>query len=83
MKQGGQRVKSVIIYLNDNFKGACTEFPEMKITVTPEKGKMIIWNNLDRREKVNPDSIHAWLPVTDGTKYILVVWVREGRFINL
>jgi prolyl 4-hydroxylase len=27
------------------------------------------------------DSLHAGLPVTNGEKWILIVWVRENKFI--
>jgi prolyl 4-hydroxylase len=77
MKHGGQRVQTWIIYLNDDFGGGETDFPEENVTVVPEKGMLVGWNNIDGPGKLNHKSKHAGLPVTYGEKWIAVIWVRE------
>lgn len=83
MKEGGQRTKTIILYLNDDFTGGETNFPEKNITVKPETGAICIWNNIDENNNPDHDSIHAGLPVISGTKYIMVIWVREGPFRSI
>jgi prolyl 4-hydroxylase len=78
--RGGQRVKSVIFYLNDDFEGGETDFPKMGITVKPVKCKTIIWDNINEDGTLDYDSIHAGLPVTNGVKYIATIWIRENVF---
>lgn len=81
MKQGGQRVKSCLIYLNDDFIGGQTYFPALNRVIEPKKGKMVIWDNFTEDDLLDYDSIHAGLPVRSGKKYILIVWIRRNKFI--
>lgn len=80
MVRGGQRVKSVLFYLNDDFEGGETVFPKLNMKVKPVKNKMVIWDNLNEDGTLDHDSIHAGLPVTKGVKYIAVIWIRENIF---
>ena len=79
-KNGGQRAFSCLIYLNDDFTGGETCFPNKDITIKPELGKMIIWININEDNSLNYDSLHAGLPVISGEKLICIVWVREYNF---
>jgi len=78
---GGNRIKTALIYLNDDFEGGETEFPQLKILVKPELGKLVIWDNMTNGE-VDYTSIHAGLPVISGVKYIAVVFIREKELVN-
>ncbi len=80
MKYGGQREATFLIYLNDNFEGGETDFPKFKLTIKPKTGNAIIWNNVTEDKKLDKKSIHAGLPVINGSKYILVIWIRESAF---
>jgi prolyl 4-hydroxylase len=80
MERGGQRVKSVLFYLNDYFEGGQTDFPTLNIRVEPVKSKVIIWDNLKVDGSLDYDTLHAGLPVTSGTKYIATIWIRENAF---
>jgi len=81
IKRGGQRTHSALIYLNEDFEGGETDFPKIPYRAIPKKNKLIIWKNVDENNKVEYNSLHAGLPVTKGTKYIGIFWVREGKFI--
>ena len=80
MSQGGQRVQSWLIYLNDDFEGGETDFPKEQSRVIPQKGTIIGWNNTLGEGKLNWNSFHAGMPVLSGTKWIGVIWVREYTF---
>ena len=82
LQNGGQRKYSCIFYLNDNFKEGGTFFPEYNILVKPKLGNLIIWSNLGSNGKPNLNSLHTGLPVKEGEKWILVIWVRQFRIIN-
>ena len=77
---GGNRIKSALIYLNDDFEGGATFFPELGVLVQPELGKLVIWDNMTPDGKLDYTSIHAGLPVHSGVKYIAVVFIRENNF---
>lgn len=80
MGTSGQRVFSFLFYLNDNFTGGETEFPNKDTVVTPQMGRLLIWRNLNEDGTLDYDSLHAGLPVESGQKNIAIVWVRENQF---
>jgi len=79
MARGGQRAWTVMLYLNDVPKGGGTRFPALGIDVLPKTGKVLAWQNTCDGE-LNYESLHAGLPVTEGTKWVAVTWVREAAF---
>ena len=81
MSHGGQRIKTALLYLNDNFEGGETEFNKQKLSIKPKTGKLVIWNNVDEENKVNKNMVHAAKKITKGTKYVLVIYIREKDFI--
>ena len=52
----------------------------MNIMVTPKTGKFIMWKNIDNFSAPIEETLHAALPVVAGTKWVLIVWVRENKF---
>jgi prolyl 4-hydroxylase len=78
--RGGQRIKTALVYLNEGFKGGGTEFPQQSTLIIPKTGKLVVWNNTNEDGTLDFTSIHAGLPVEEGTKYIAVIWVRENKF---
>ena len=79
MGASGNRTHSFLVYLNDDFEGGGTNFPQLNRTIQPELGKGICWLNTFKGVPVE-ESEHAGLPVTKGKKWILIVWVRENTF---
>jgi len=75
----GDRLWSLIFYLNDNFLGGKTEFPKIKTQIDPKLGRVVIFKNYIN-DLPNMDSMHSGLEVTKGTKYICTVWVRKFEF---
>lgn len=82
IKRGGQRRYSCLFYLNDNFLGGETYFPKIEYKVNPALGKLVVWKNLNDDLSLNYDSLHAGLPVLSGEKWICIVWVRVGVFME-
>jgi prolyl 4-hydroxylase len=80
IKRGGQRLKSALVYLNDDFTGGETDFPKISTTIKPQLGKLVVWTNLNPDGSLDYNSLHAGLPVLTGTKYIAVIWIRENKF---
>jgi len=75
-ERGGQRTWSVLVYLNDVERGGETRFVNLDENVTPQQGKIIIWNNLYPSGQPNPDVIHHALPAESGRKAVLSMWFR-------
>lgn len=79
-QRGGQRIKTALLYLNDGFLGGSTHFPKKERMVTPQTGKLVVWTNMNEDGTPDYTSLHAGLPVEEGTKYIAVIWIRENKF---
>lgn len=66
------RVCTALTYLNDDFEGGGTWFPQLDITVQPKRGAVLYWEYY----KSDPLSLHAGLPVESGVKYAATSWIR-------
>ena len=77
--RGGQRGWTAMAYLNNVEAGGGTWFPHLGISVTPQQGTLIIWNNARPSGKVNEDTLHAGTPVEAGVKYVITKWYRTRR----
>ena len=73
----GNRTWTVMIYLNDVEEGGGTHFKNIDHTFKAKRGQAVIWNNLLENGTVNPQTIHAGLPVKKGEKLIITKWFRE------
>lgn len=73
----GHRVYSCVIYLNSVKRGGETYFQNADIVSDPYPGKMVWWNNISKDRKILIEARHAAMPVTQGIKWAIVVWVRE------
>ena len=80
LKKGGNRYATFLLYLNDDFEDGETYFPLRDKKIIPEKGKAVLFfnldeNNIDKLEK----SKHAGLPPKSGIKWMCNVWIRQNK----
>lgn len=73
---GGQRIASVVMYLNTPAQGGGTAFPEIGLTVTARRGAAVYF----AYEAGDHSSLHAGLPVLQGEKWIATKWLRERPY---
>ena len=79
MKHGGQRMKTALCYLNSVEEGGSTYFPRLDLHVYPEKGKMVVFQNvIDGTHDRHPLSEHCAMPVVKGHKWGFNLWFRES-----
>ncbi len=74
---GGQRVATVLTYLNDVAAGGETAFPEIGIDVSARCGRSFVFFNCDEQGQPDPNTLHAGRPVTAGEKWVATLWFRE------
>ncbi len=78
VKRGGQRVGTLVIYLNNPVKGGGTVFPDIQLEVGPRQGNAVFFSY----ERPHPatKTLHGGSPVVEGEKWIATKWLREGEF---
>ncbi|MDG2534742.1 2OG-Fe(II) oxygenase [Sphingomonas sp. HITSZ_GF] len=76
--QGNQRIRTAILYINHNFAGGETVFPDLGLKVAPQMGDLLAFDNVDAAGAPHPRSRHAGLPVASGTKWIATRWIRAA-----
>jgi prolyl 4-hydroxylase len=80
LARGGQRIATLLIYLNTPEKGGETVFPKAKIWIKPIQGKAVLFYNVDLQGNPDPLSLHGGSPVISGEKWIATLWLRESEF---
>lgn len=78
LARGGQRVGTVVMYLNTPEAGGATTFPEVKLEVAPVKGNAVFFS-YDRPHPMTL-TLHGGAPVLSGEKWVATKWMRERRF---
>lgn len=77
LERWGQRVATCVVYLNDAFEGGTTEFPKLALEFRGNVGDAFTWNNVLPTGAVDPLTLHAGRPPTQGMKYLLSKWMRD------
>ena len=77
---------AVLLYLNDlpeNDTGGGTHFRSLGITVRPELGSALAFDNYHEEQPHKGDQrcLHAGEPPKEGVKYAVNVWIRARRFV--
>ncbi|HMF42029.1 MAG TPA: 2OG-Fe(II) oxygenase [Polyangia bacterium] len=81
LARSGQRVSTVVTYLNDVEAGGETTFPLAGWSVTPHRGTSLYFESCDRLGRVDQRTLHASNPVTAGEKWVATKWMRQRRFV--
>lgn len=79
--RSGQRLSTLIVYLNDVLEGGETVFPEIGLSVVPRRGDALYFEYTNSRMQTDLKSAHGGAPVGKGEKWIVTKWMRTQRFI--
>ena len=71
------RIATVILYLNDDFKGGNTDFPRLNLSANPIANTCLYFTYPEKNEFAELTH-HAGQPVVSGVKYIATLWIRNG-----
>lgn len=78
LQRGGQRVGTVIMYLNKPARGGATVFPDAGLSVAPQKGRAVFFSY--ERPEPSTQTLHGGAPVMQGEKWVATKWLRQSRF---
>jgi prolyl 4-hydroxylase len=78
LARGGQRVATLVMYLQEPKGGGATIFPDASISVPPLRGSAVFFSYAEAK----PDSLslHGGEPVEAGEKWIATLWLRHQQF---
>ena len=77
LKLYGQRIATVLVYLNDEYVGGQTIFPKIGISYRGNRGDALFFTNVDRSGRGDPLTMHAGTPPTSGEKWVVSQWIRD------
>ncbi len=78
LRRGGQRVATLVIYLNDPVRGGGTTFPDVPLEIGPRQGNAVFFSY--GRAHPGSRTLHGGAPVIEGEKWIATKWLREREF---
>ena len=78
----GQRTSTALLYLNDDYEGGETAFPELGIAHRGRTGDALLFFNADREGRPDPRTLHAGRPPTSGQKWVLSQFIRNRPVIG-
>ena len=83
IERHGQRVATCLLYLNDDYEGGETAFPELGIGHRGAKGDALIFFSVDEASGA-PDrrTLHAGRPPASGEKWVLSQFIRDRPTIR-
>lgn len=78
---GGQRVVTAMVYLNEPEQGGETEFVNLGLKIAPSTGKMLVFHTcFNGTATSHPDSFHAGRKPATGEKWALNLWFHEHEY---
>ena len=77
VRRDGQRIATLLVYLNDGFDGGETHFPVLDMRYKGRPGDAILFLNVDGEGVIDRRTLHAGLAPTQGEKWLLSKWIRD------
>ncbi len=78
LQRGGQRVGTLVMYLNEPAQGGGTTFPDVGLEVAPQRGNAVFFAY--DRPHPSTKTLHGGAPVIAGEKWVATKWLREREF---
>lgn len=78
LARGGQRVGTLVMYLNTPEQGGATTFPDVLLEVAAVKGNAVFFSY--ERPSAVTRTLHGGAPVVAGEKWVATKWLREREF---
>lgn len=78
LRRGGQRLATLVIYLQEPGQGGGTTFPDVGLEVAPCRGTGVFFS-YDRPDP-STRTLHGGAPVLAGEKWVATKWLREREF---
>ena len=71
------RTHTILLYLNENYEGGETEFPNLNKQFKLNTGDILYFHNLDSYGNPTKSALHQGNVVKSGEKWICNLWVKD------
>lgn len=83
----GQRTLTALLYLSTvpTDAGGCTHFPRLGLRVRPQRGRVLVWSNLDDDGECDRNTLHGSEPLLhdEEEKWVINFFYRQQSFFEL
>nr|WP_242035176.1 2OG-Fe(II) oxygenase [Mesobacillus harenae] len=73
------RISTLVMYLNDVEYGGETFFPQLNLSVSPQKGMAVYFEYFYDNQNLNELTLHGGAPVIVGDKWAATQWMRRQK----
>ncbi len=73
---------TALIWLNDDYDGGETDFPDTGVRVKGGVGDLLLFHNVTDDGVPDQRMMHAGLPVTSGVKWMASRWIRGCNYLG-
>jgi len=77
VEQHGQRGMTVLVYLNEDYEGGETAFPDLGLSFRGRQGDALMFWNLNESGEPDWRTRHIGTGPTRGVKWVLSQWIRS------
>jgi hypothetical protein len=77
IEKRGQRIVTFLVYLNDDYEGGETDFPDLGLRYHGAKGNGIFFTNALPNGEPDLRMVHAGLPPKDNEKWLMSQFIRN------
>ena len=81
--KGTNRVATFVLYLNDDYEGGETRFPELNKSYKLKKGDALFFHNYNKDLSETSLATHEGCVVTKGEKWVANVWIHKSPIPRL
>jgi hypothetical protein len=81
--RNGQRVLTFLVYLNDDYDGGRTDFPELEFAHKGRCGEGFFFANALANNAPDLRTLHAGRPPTRGEKWVVSQFIRSRRVLGV
>jgi prolyl 4-hydroxylase len=80
--RSGQRVATIVCYLNEVAAGGETAFPETGVAVVPRRGHAVYFESANGAGDLDRRSLHMSTPTVGCEKWVATKWIRTQPFVS-
>jgi hypothetical protein len=82
IRERGQRIATFLVYLNDDYEGGETDFPQLGLRYHGGKRAAIVFSNALPDGQPDLRMVHAGLPPRNNEKWLMTQFIRNRPVLN-